>query len=142
MSYRTSTIALGLVVGTGIAAAAFAQSAPEPDNGDPLTRSRQLPQYTASGDLRLPTNWRQWIFVGDPFTPNALNDGRANFPEYHNVYIEPGSYAIYKKTGVFPGGTIFVKELQLTPNPKKTRTARGQNLRGGAISRAISMAPM
>ena len=73
MSYRTSTIALGLVVGTGIAAAAFAQSAPEPDNGDPLTRSRQLPQYTASGDLKLPTNWRQWIYVGSPLTPNALN---------------------------------------------------------------------
>ena len=30
MSYRTSTIALGLVVGTGIAAAAFAQSARSP----------------------------------------------------------------------------------------------------------------
>jgi hypothetical protein len=119
MSYRTSTIALGLVVGTGIAAAAFAQSAPEPDNGDPLTRSRQLPQYTASGDLKLPTNWRQWIFVGDPLTPNALNGGHANFPEYHNVYIEPGSYAIYKKTGVFPEGTIFVKELQLTLKPEE-----------------------
>ena len=119
MSYRTSTIALGLVVGTGIAAAAFAQSAPEPDNGDPLTRSRQLPQYTSSGDLKLPTNWRQWIFVGDPLTPNALNGGHANFPEYHNVYIEPGSYAIYKKTGVFPDGTIFVKELQLTLKPEE-----------------------
>ena len=119
MSYRTSTIALGLVIGTGIAAAAFAQSAPEPDNGDPLTRSRQLPQYTASGDMKLPTNWRQWIFVGDPLTPNALNGGHANFPEYHNVYIEPGSYAIYKKTGVFPEGTIFVKELQLTLKPEE-----------------------
>jgi hypothetical protein len=119
MSYRTSTIALGLVVGTGVAAAAFAQSAPEPDNGDPLTRSRELPQYTASGELKLPTNWRQWIFVGDPLTPNALNGGQANFPEYHNVYIEPGSYAIYKKTGVFPEGTIFVKELQLTKKPEE-----------------------
>jgi hypothetical protein len=119
MSYRTSTIALGLVIGTGIAAAAFAQSAPEPDNGDPLTRSRQLPEYTASGDMKLPTNWRQWIFVGDPLTPDALNGGHANFPEYHNVYIEPGSYAIYKKTGVFPEGTIFVKELQLTLKPEE-----------------------
>ena len=52
-------------------------------------------------------------------TPNALNGGHANFPEYHNVYIEPGSYAIYKKTGVFPNGTIFVKELQLTKKPEE-----------------------
>jgi hypothetical protein len=46
-----------------------------------------------------------------------LNGGHAGFPEYHNVYIEPGSYDIYRKTGVFPDGTIFVKELQLTLGP-------------------------
>jgi hypothetical protein len=30
------------------------------------------------------------------------------------VYIEPGSYDIYQKTNIFPEGTIFLKELQLT----------------------------
>ena len=81
------------------------------------TQVRQLPQYTASGDLILPKNWREWVYVGSPLTPNALNGGHAGFPEYHNVYIEPGSYAIYKKTGVFPNGTIFFKELQLILPP-------------------------
>jgi len=33
-----------------------------------------------------------------------------NFPEYHNVYIEPGSYEIYKRHKI-PEGTIFFKEL-------------------------------
>jgi Cytochrome P460 len=86
---------------------------------------RYLPEYTSSGDLILPKNWRSWIFVGSPLTPNALNGGEANFPEFHNVYIEPGSYEIYKKTGVFPEGTIFFKELQLTlpkENPDGSRT--------------------
>ena len=126
MSYRTPAIALGLCRRHRRLRPRHSPSRRrQPDNGDPLTRSRQLPQYTDSGDLKLPTNWRQWIFVGEPLTPNALNDGRANFPEYHNVYIEPGSYAIYKKTGVFPEGTIFVKELQLTlpaENPDGSRT--------------------
>ncbi len=54
------------------------------------------------------------MFVGSPITPHGLNNGKAGFPEYHNVYIEPGSYEIYKKTGQFPEGTIFFKELQLT----------------------------
>jgi 2-iminobutanoate/2-iminopropanoate deaminase len=39
---------------------------------------------------------------------------------------EPGSYAIYKKTGVFPEQTMFYKELQLTlkpaENPDGSRT--------------------
>ena len=58
-------------------------------------------------------------------TPNALNGGKAGFPEYHNVYIEPGSYEIFKKTGEFPEGTIMFKELQLTlsgENPDGSRT--------------------
>jgi hypothetical protein len=84
-------------------------------NAEPTPR--YLPQYTASGELLLPKNYREWIYVGSPLTPDALNDGHAAFPEFHNVYIEPGSYAIYKKTGVFPEGTIFFKELQHTTKP-------------------------
>jgi len=80
-----------------------------------------LPEYTPAGELKLPENsmWRSWIFVGTPLTPNALNGGQANFPEYHYVYIEPGSYDIYRKTGIFPDGTFFFKELLLTKGPSE-----------------------
>lgn len=80
--------------------------------GDPP--GRYLPEYMPNGDLILPKGFEKWIFVGSPLTPNALNGGKANFPEFHNVYMEPASYEIYQRTGVFPEGTIFVKELQLT----------------------------
>ena len=75
---------------------------------------RYLPEYTASGELVLPKNFERWVYMGSPLTPNALNNGKANFPEYHNVYIQPWAYDEYKKTGVFPEGTIMFKELQLT----------------------------
>jgi hypothetical protein len=78
---------------------------------------RYLPEYLPDGELVLPKNFHSWVFVGAPLTPNALNNGKASFPEFHNVYIEPGSYAIYKRTGVFPEGTILFKELQLTLPP-------------------------
>ena len=91
----------------------------------------------------LPPNsmWREWVFVGSPLTPNALNDGHANFPEYHNVYIEPGSYEIYEKTNAFPEGTIMFKELQLTKkpeeNPDGSRTeASGRGYFPGAFNGA------
>lgn len=100
----------GLAVIT-TATSVFAQQLPPPD--DWHATGRQLPAYTATGELVLPKNFHEWVFVGSPLTPNALNGGKANFPEFHNVYIEPGSYEIYKKTGVFPEGTMFVKELQL-----------------------------
>lgn len=90
-----------------------------------VTPARYMPEYAADGSLKLPKNWRTWVFIGAPLTPNALNNGQASFPEFHNVYIEPGSYAIYKKTGEFPEGTIFFKELQLAlpgENPDGSRT--------------------
>ena len=67
--------------------------------------------YDAEGALLLPDNFREWIFVGAPVTPNDMNDGKAAFPEFHNVYIDPTSYASYKKTGEFPNGTTVLKEL-------------------------------
>jgi len=95
-----------------------------PNGNGQAGRARYLPEYTAAGDLILPKNFEEWVYVGSPLTPNAINGGMANFPEFHNVYIEPGSYEIYKKTNVFPEGTILFKELQLTlpaQNPDGSR---------------------
>ncbi|HNP34768.1 MAG TPA: cytochrome P460 family protein [Woeseiaceae bacterium] len=64
-----------------------------------------------NGKLERPTDYREWVFVGAPVTPNELNDGKAAFPEFHNVYIDPESWAHWKKNGTFRDGTILVKEL-------------------------------
>lgn len=64
-----------------------------------------------NGELQRPTGYREWIQVGTPLTPNDMNDGKANFPEFHNVYIDPESWDHWKKTGKFREGTVFVKEM-------------------------------
>ena len=71
------------------------------------------PEFTASGAVVSPTDWRDWIYVGTPLTPNALNGGEASFPEFHNVYIEPSAWEHFKKTGEFANGTQIAKELVL-----------------------------
>ena len=63
------------------------------------------------GTLDRPTGFREWVYVGTPVTPNDLNDGKAAFPEFHNVYIDPESWTHWKKTGEFREGTILMKEL-------------------------------
>ena len=68
-------------------------------------------KYTADGALIHPDNWREWIYIGTPVTPNALNDGQAPFPEVHSVYIDPVSWEHWKKTGKFREGTMIAKEL-------------------------------
>jgi hypothetical protein len=72
------------------------------------------PKWTAKGELVLPRGYHQWVFLGSPLTPNALNGGKAAFPEYHNVYVRPEALKAYQRTGEWPEGTILLKELQLT----------------------------
>ena len=68
-------------------------------------------EFAKSGEMIRPAGWREWVFVGSPVTPNSLNGGAAPFPEFHSVYIDPQSWAQWKKTGTFREGTMFAKEL-------------------------------
>ena len=78
---------------------------------------RSAAVFTSDGKLQLPTGYRRWVFVGAPLTPNGLNNGKANFPEYHHVYVEAQNVDAYLKTGSFPEGTVFVKELTRLLDP-------------------------
>ena len=73
--------------------------------------------FDSDGKMKLPTGYRAWVFVGAPLTPNALNNGKANFPEYHHVYVEKKNVDAYLKTGSFPEGTVIVKELTRVLDP-------------------------
>jgi hypothetical protein len=129
-----AVLAVGVALATGLVVSrpGDAQTA--------ASQNRYLPEYTPEGDLILPKGFHRWVFVGSPLTPNALNNGKANFPEFHNVYIEPVSFDIYKQTGEFPEGTIFLKELQLAlpaENPDGSRTEpSGRGYFGGPLNGA------
>lgn len=78
-----------------------------------------VPEWTDKDELIRPKNFRAtWVFLGSPLTPNSLNDGKANFPEYHNVYVQPSAFQAYRETGKWPEGTMMLKELQLVDDQK------------------------
>lgn len=76
----------------------------------PATGKKVYAAYSEEGALLRPADHREWVFIGAPVTPNDLNDGKAAFPEFHNVYIDPASYASYRQSGTFPRGTVILKE--------------------------------
>jgi hypothetical protein len=86
--------------------------------------SAALVEFTADGKLKQPVGYREWVFVGSPLTPNDLNGDQANFPEFHAVYIDPESFAQYRKTGEFRDGTVIVKELS-SVGSKKAASGNG-----------------
>src|ERR671919_3142811 len=111
---KVLVVAVVVVALSAIGTVVFAQ---RQQTNTALVRQRYLPEYTKDGDLVLPKNWRTWVYVGSPLTPDGLNNGKAGFPEYHNVYIEKHNVDAYLKTGSFPEGTVIVKELTRVVNP-------------------------
>jgi len=80
--------------------------------------------FDDKGQLERPMGYREWIFIGAPLTPNDMNDGKAAFPEFHNVYIDPASWAVWKKAGEFRDGTVIIKEL-VSVGSKSTYSGNG-----------------
>lgn len=68
-------------------------------------------KFNEAGELLLPQDYREWIMVGTQVTPNEMNEGNAPFAEIRTVYLDPDSYAHWKKTGKFRDGAMTVKEL-------------------------------
>lgn len=83
-----------------------------------------MTKFDSNGNLIRPVGYREWIYVGTPLTPNDMNEGKAAFPEFHSVYIDPVSWEHYKKTGKFPDGTIIVKEL-ISVGSKSAASGKG-----------------
>ena len=89
-------------------------------------------RFDAAGQLLLPQDHHEWVFIGAPVTPNDMNNGKAAFPEFHNVYIDPASFASYKRTGEFPNHTMIVKEL-VSVGGKAMPSGKGY-FQGGFVS--------
>lgn len=100
-------------------------SAMTTDPGPPMGKSMEpTAKYEGDGSLVRPEGYREWVYIGTPLTPNDMNNGNAAFPEFHNVYVDPESWAEYKRTGKFRDGAIVIKELT-TVGSKSASSGKG-----------------
>ena len=84
--------------------------------------------FENSDTLRFPEEYRNWIFVGTStqLSHSVSAAAKAGGEAAQNVYINPGAYREYRRTGVFPEGTVMVLEsakeaLALTASVKDRR---------------------
>ncbi len=112
-SLPLAILILGGAIGFTVSPTPYATAGSPPAMATGSTASTNTwVEYTLEGKLkRPPFSFRKWVYVGTPLTPNDLNDGKANFPEFHNVYMDPDSFAHFEKTGEYRDGTVLVKEL-------------------------------
>lgn len=88
--------------------------------GHPKADAKPLVEFTADGKVKQPVGYRKWVYIGTPVTPNDMNDGEANFPEFHNTYMDPESFAHVEQTGEYRDGTVIVKEMTAVGSKEQT----------------------
>src|SRR5690349_9741468 len=71
------------------------------------------PAYTSDGQLEVPQDYREWIYLSSGFdmsyTPGAQATGHHVFD---NVFVNPSAYQAFRKTGSWPDKTILVLEVR------------------------------
>jgi hypothetical protein len=71
------------------------------------------PEYTSDAQLKLPENYRQWIYLSSGFdmsySPAAA---MADHHMFDNVFVNPESYKAFLKTGTWPDKTMLVLEVR------------------------------
>jgi hypothetical protein len=76
------------------------------------------PNYTADGQLKMPENYREWIFLSSgvdmSYSPNAAMAGHSTFD---NVFVNPSAYHVFQKTGTWPDKTTLVLEVRGAEEP-------------------------
>ena len=70
-------------------------------------------QYTKEGELVLPKDYREWVFLssglGMTYNQNATPNGK---PPFENVFVNPAAYQGFLKTGTWPDKTVMVLEIR------------------------------
>ena len=74
--------------------------------------SAAAPHYDAHGNLMVPIDYREWVFLSAGLDMSYSEGAAADHSMFDNTFAEPAAWAEFKKTGHWPDGTILVLEVR------------------------------
>jgi Cytochrome P460 len=77
------------------------------------SRSAASPEYTDDGQMKVPENYRQWVYLTTGFDM-SYNPG-LNSMDHHmfdNVFVNPEAYQSFLQNGTWPDKTMMVLEVR------------------------------
>lgn len=79
------------------------------------------PTYTADGSLKVPANYREWVYLTSGIDMSYAAQPAGAPPPMHsvfdNVFVNPESYRAFLSTGKWPDRTTFILEIRAAENP-------------------------
>ena len=100
---NTKKIILAMVIGIAIVGSLSSSPAPPRSNE---------PSYTAAGEMRLPANYREWVYLSTGFDMSYNPAMSMDHHMFDNVFANPEAYQAFLKTGSWPDKTMLVLEVR------------------------------
>ncbi|MGC2398664.1 MAG: cytochrome P460 family protein [Acidobacteriaceae bacterium] len=74
--------------------------------------SRESPEFTADGQLRLPEHYREWVWLSSDFltATDPANMQAGEHRLFNNFFVNPEAYKAFLQTGTWPDKTMLVLE--------------------------------
>ena len=72
------------------------------------------PRYTSNAQLKVPENYREWIYLSSGFDMSYNKAAMAGMDHhmFDNVFVNPAAYKAFVKTGTWPDKTMLVLEVR------------------------------
>ncbi|SEF56275.1 Cytochrome P460 [Bryocella elongata] len=75
------------------------------------------PAYSAKGALLTPKNYREWQYLTTGVDMSYASTTEPQNHIFDNVFVNPESYAEFKRTGTWPDKTTFILEVRGADSP-------------------------
>jgi hypothetical protein len=76
------------------------------------TAPKSGPEYTSEGQLRLPANYREWVYLSSGFNMNYNPEMQMDHDMFDNVFVNPPAWRGFLETGKWPDKTMLVLEFR------------------------------
>jgi cytochrome P460 len=74
--------------------------------------SPRVPGYSAAGELTLPADYREWVYLSTGLNMSYSAAAMAGHAMFDNVFVDPAGWAAFKRTGHWPDKAMFVLEAR------------------------------
>ncbi len=74
--------------------------------------SKAVPGYTADGQMELPEDYRQWVYLSTGFDMSYNPAMQMGHHMFDNVFVNPEAYKAFVETGTWPDKTVMVLEVR------------------------------
>ena len=82
-------------------------------SNDVVPSTRTSPEYTADSQLKLPAQYRRWVYLTSGFDMSyAKGANTADHHMFDNVFVNPEAYEAFLQTGTWPDKTMLVLEVR------------------------------